>query len=382
MAKKYSASGENRGLSVDSKSPLSDTENLALRILLSLLRAGLQTGSGTEQLPGVIEEAQWNEVYRMASRHGILGIIWDGIRNLSAESLIPRTLKLGWAYNTEIIGQRYDRQKKTAIEMAGLLAREGISVLVFKGLSMSMYYPVPEHRECGDIDIWLFGQAEKGNRVAKAAGAKVEKENSKHDIIYFHGVPFENHKELTSELLNSRNRLINKDLITRVKDDRTQPLFATDTLRTPSRVFDELYIPVHAAGHFVVEGISLRHLCDWALIVQANGGFIDMALFDKLRLGQFVRLLNTLCHEWFGIEIPLESRHRNRQLAARIGADILNYGSSPTTDSRWKLLQLKFRRFFTRKWCYPIVGGNFYLATIRSSIAHLKSPHDLFKGDH
>ena len=33
MAKKYSASGENRGLSVDSKSPLSDTENLALRIL-------------------------------------------------------------------------------------------------------------------------------------------------------------------------------------------------------------------------------------------------------------------------------------------------------------------------------------------------------------
>lgn len=56
MAKKYSASGENRGLSVDSKSPLSDTENLALRILLSLLRAGLQTGSGTEQLPGVIEE--------------------------------------------------------------------------------------------------------------------------------------------------------------------------------------------------------------------------------------------------------------------------------------------------------------------------------------
>ena len=272
MAKKYSASGENRGLSVDSKSPLSDTENLALRILLSLLRAGLQTGSGTEQLPGVIEEAQWNEVYRMASRHGILGIIWDGIRNLSAESLIPRTLKLGWAYNTEIIGQRYDRQKKTAIEMAELLAREGISVLVFKGLSMSMYYPVPEHRECGDIDIWLFGQAEKGNRVAKAAGAKVEKENSKHDIIYFHGVPFENHKELTSELLNSRNRLINKDLITRVKDDRTQPLFATDTLRTPSRVFDELYIPVHAAGHFVVEGISLRHLCDWALIAQANGG--------------------------------------------------------------------------------------------------------------
>lgn len=124
MAKKYSASGENRGLSVDSKSPLSDTENLALRILLSLLRAGLQTGSGTEQLPGVIEEAQWNEVYRMASRHGILGIIWDGIRNLSAESLIPRTLKLGWAYNTEIIGQRYDRQKKTAIEMAELLARE------------------------------------------------------------------------------------------------------------------------------------------------------------------------------------------------------------------------------------------------------------------
>lgn len=185
MAKKYSASGENRGLSVDSKSPLSDTENLALRILLSLLRAGLQTGSGTEQLPGVIEEAQWNEVYRMASRHGILGIIWDGIRNLSAESLIPRTLKLGWAYNTEIIGQRYDRQKKTAIEMAELLAREGISVLVFKGLSMSMYYPVPEHRECGDIEHLALraGRKRKSGRKSRRSESREGKFQTRHHLL-------------------------------------------------------------------------------------------------------------------------------------------------------------------------------------------------------
>lgn len=358
------------------------TMNPETRILFILLRAGLQVGTGSQQIPQDIGESQWEGVYRLASRHGILGIVWDGIQKLSAESRIPRQLRLNWAYNTEIIGQRYARQKKTAEELAALLAKEEIRMLIFKGLSMSRYYPVPEHRECGDVDIWLFGRAEQGNRVAKAAGATVEEENSKHDVIHFHGIPFENHKELTTELLNRRNRSLNAELLSRVANTPVKSLFGTGAPYTPDKAFYELYIPIHAAEHFVIGGISLRHICDWALLVQASGGHVEMELFDKVKLGQFVRLLDSLCKEWFGIEVESEWLHPDEQLVARFGKDILNYGNSPTTTSRWRLLQLKFRRFFSRKWCYPIVGGSFYLSTLRSTIAHLSSPKNFFRGNH
>lgn len=352
------------------------------QILFILLRAGLQVGTGHEKFRENIEDSQWERIYRLSSRHGILGIVWDGIRRLSAESRIPRQQRLNWAYNTEMIEQRYGRQKKTAEELSGLFAKEEVPMLIFKGLGLSMYYPVPKHRECGDVDIWLFGRAEQGNQIAAAIGSTVEEENSKHDIIRFRGVTFENHKELTTELLNRRNRSINAELLSRIINTPKKSLFGTGAPYTPDLAFYELYVPVHAAEHFVIGGISLRHICDWALLMQANDGHIEMELFDNLKLGQFVRLLNSLCKKWFGIEVDSESLHQDTQLVARFGKDILHYGCAPTTTSRGKLLQLKLLRFYSRKWCYPIVGGSFYLSAIRSTVAHLISPKNFFKGKH
>lgn len=50
-----------------------------------------------------------------------------------------------------------------------------------KGLGLSIYYPRPEHRECGDIDLWL-NDCDKGNRLIEELGIKINHDSEKHAV--------------------------------------------------------------------------------------------------------------------------------------------------------------------------------------------------------
>lgn len=39
-------------------------------------------------------------------------------------------------------------------------------------------------------------------------------------------------------------------------------------LETPPDLFNALFLTKHAQGHFLTEGIPLRHLCDWAILLK------------------------------------------------------------------------------------------------------------------
>lgn len=41
--------------------------------------------------------------------------------------------------------------------LAGFYNAHGYKMMVLKGYACSLNWPRPEHRPCGDIDIWLFG---------------------------------------------------------------------------------------------------------------------------------------------------------------------------------------------------------------------------------
>lgn len=135
--------------------------------MVSLLRLGLDK---RELLPDLSilrsEGKQWNELYRLASLQGILAIVWDGLQKLPPELQPPRELRLRWAYNVEQIERRYENQRRAASRLAELFAAEGIRTVVLKGLAVGALYPVPAHRPCGDLDCFLCGDYERGNRLA------------------------------------------------------------------------------------------------------------------------------------------------------------------------------------------------------------------------
>ncbi|MBO7321099.1 MAG: nucleotidyltransferase family protein, partial [Bacteroidales bacterium] len=108
-----------------------------------------------------VDKQQWQEIYQQASYQGVLGVLWDGVKDLPMD----KGLRLNWALNVEKIEQRYEHQRIVLEELAELFAANGMDMMVIKGYGLSLLYPEPKHRPCGDIDFYLYGEYAKGDKV-------------------------------------------------------------------------------------------------------------------------------------------------------------------------------------------------------------------------
>lgn len=244
-----------------------------------LLRAGLdaQAEIPCREFDGV----SWPDLYAMAASQGVSAFAWDGACRLPAAVQPPRALRLQWAYNVEQIEMRYRRQWRAAAELARIYAENGIRTVVLKGFAVSRLYPRPEHRPCGDLDCFLGAGYERGNTLAAAAGAKVDADYYKHSHIVFRGLTVENHRFCTAIRGSRQAKAFERHLQSILASQPCPPILGTDLLAPPAD-FNALFLTKHALLHFLTEGISLRHLCDWALFVDRQGEQVDWPEFRRV----------------------------------------------------------------------------------------------------
>ena len=177
------------------------------QMLLALLRAALAgKAPGTQAFDGATP-AEWERCYRLAARHGVRALAWDGIGTLPPALQPPRTLRLLWGADTCRIEEQHRRYCRAAHELTALFADNGIATVLLKGTGLSTCYPVPAHREGGDIDLYTYSadptvlDDAHANRLAdllvEDRGMEVDRKHShKHSLFYYKGIPVENHHTL------------------------------------------------------------------------------------------------------------------------------------------------------------------------------------------
>ena len=266
------------------KSPLDKSSNF----LFLLLRLGLGTSDDhyKTSIAQLFDCINWYEVYNIAQRQGVLAIAWNGIEKLlstySIEQLrMPRSLKIKWAINTDIVSQRYDKQWEIAKELAEKYKNDGISTIVLKGFAISQLYPIPSHRPCGDLDCFLMGEYERGNVLAESYGASVECDFYVHSHVVYKGLVVENHQFCTPIRGNKKAKSFEKAIQGIL---RTEPIIPINdsSLLSPSTLFSAIFLIVHAHRHFITEGISIRHLIDWAILLKHHVNSIDWSRFVSI----------------------------------------------------------------------------------------------------
>ena len=168
------------------------------QILFNLLKLSLWPGQNKEDLLSGFGMVKWEEVFSFASRQGVIAVSYDGLINSenSTELLatMPRVQKIGWELSVGSLEAREKRQREAIRELVSIFNNNGIELLLLKGIGLGENYPLPSHRECGDIDIYLYSDYEKGNQLIENMGIKVDKEGNKHAEFVFKGVHIENHK--------------------------------------------------------------------------------------------------------------------------------------------------------------------------------------------
>lgn len=161
------------------------------------------------------------------------------------------------------------------------LRKHGIDPVLLKGQGIAKYYPVPELRQCGDIDIYV-GQ-EKFEKACEVIGAMSSPEDHQGDIPslkHYHtriGHAFiEIHRYTDVYWPRRYDRVYQKISDAGMHSDLVPLDFGGVPVMSPSVDFNIFFIFNHFWHHFIADGVGLRQLCDWVRLLHVNHGHIDL----------------------------------------------------------------------------------------------------------
>lgn len=352
------------------------------QMLIALLKLALWNRVPDKVLFEKANDLIWNEVYILSAYQGVKAIVFDGILLLSEELQPPRSIKLKWAVNVEAIEHRYEQELAVANEIADIFTKNNIKILLFKGIGLAQYYPLPQHREFGDIDFYLFGKQEEGDRLLIQSGAVEEKYNiqiPKHTGLQYKRIPLENHKYF----LSNNVAALEKRLLETVSGDKPLSSRLVNNALFPSPDFNVLFMVCHTFGHFLAGHLLLRDLCDWTLFLKANKGAIDFVTWRRLITEscfiKFADALTALSVKYleFDLELapPFES---NPIIEDRIMQESFNPLLFPKTEKQTflKIIGFKMKLLESQKWKYKELFSlkQFYKGIGNSIIIHIAHP--------
>ncbi len=359
-------------------------DNITEKRLFALLRLALWRRDEDTGIFEGITGAEWSEIYAVARMQGVLAIAFDGAMMLPERMQPDLDNKIQWGYNVGYIEKIYARQIDTASKVVELFADAGIGTMIMKGISVARYYPVPSHRQFGDIDVYLMGDYAKGNEIIAAKGIPIKKEYFVHSEFRINGVNIENHEIFVNADVNKTGAYVQRELSRLVADVR--PLPTIKGAYVPSPEFDALFLTRHATWHYAREGIRLRDLCDWALFLHHEADHMDKSevirMLCESGLERYASIVTEICRNCLGLDRTLPFTAEYHELSERVKNDIMTF-ENPDKFKDIGFIRVFFRKLqnrIGRKWCYDLVVPDSYYGNILYSIKnYLTAPLGIFK---
>lgn len=357
-------------------------------MLFALLKASLQELPANESFFIDASEDDWVKCYQLATQQGVMAVAWDGIQSLPTQLQPPIDLKIVWGLTVEQYEKKYERYCRTASELADYYAKHHIAMVQLKGVGLSSCYPIPSHREGGDIDIYTYsGDKEKmtdseanslADNLMKRQGIEVNMHSPKHSNFYYKGIPIENHKTFLNVETYPIAKQMNKVLHNYLQPQLTTLVDGKYFIQTPSPAFNALFLSFHAAQHYG-SGLALHHLYDWACLLKRYGWCLPEEVTDK-RLLRFIQALTGLAHCLLGTSIYKDA---DTDMMNKIYQEIFHPRYSTKTipvKGYWNILVYKYKRFMYKFHLkQEVIEGSLIKRLWESIVAHLRYPSSIFR---
>ena len=225
----------------------------------------------------VIAGMNWHELYSFASKQALLGLCFEGIERLGEEypeelrrNPIGRELLMTWMGKAQQIRRQNMKVNAVASKLYSMFREDGLRCCVLKGQGNALMYPKSYSRTPGDIDVWIDASRE---RIMEYAQKKFELEDDirlQHLETSLDGVPVELHFfpcSMNNPIYHARLQKWfrrNADLqcshIVGLPD-------GAGGIAIPTTAFNVVYQLTHLYHHFFDEGIGMRQIIDYFLVV-------------------------------------------------------------------------------------------------------------------
>ena len=168
-------------------------------LVLSLIRKAVDSTAFIDD--ALLVNANWSEVISICASQGVLGLCFETIESLKEECRPPKPLLMRWIGGVVNLENSYKSYRSVLIHLADLYGAEDIKTLLLKGYGLSLFWPRPEHRPCGDIDCYNFGKHKLADDLIRAKyGIQIDSSHHKHSVFTFEGVMVENHYEFLNSI--------------------------------------------------------------------------------------------------------------------------------------------------------------------------------------
>lgn len=248
-------------------------------VLFSLLRTAMW-GTRPEIPEGF---ADWAKVAKLAKSQSVLGVAGDVM--LSDERISSAmSPELKAKIKTFIMANMMTHGKLNSVlgRVVNELSAAGIPSVLLKGQGLAQYYPKPELRQCGDIDLYIgLEKYDASYDVLKPLADRIDDRKSlevgKHYDLHIGKVAVEIHRYTDTYPTSRLDRIYQDVSLKGLKDGLVAMEISGSRINTPSDVYNAFYVFSHLFHHFLINGLGSRHLTDWMLFLRERGAHIDRA---------------------------------------------------------------------------------------------------------
>lgn len=270
-------------------------------------------------------------LYGEAKKQAMVGFLFAGIERTLIRTECDKEEKnmiFQWLASCKSVERLNLIQRERLEELTSFFAKNSVRTTLLKGQGYARFYPIPERRQCGDIDLWV--DANRDN-VAKLCWNKwgidyidcknMVLENFPGAHVELHFIPSWFYNPFVDRKFRSWYRNFFEE---QLRESLTNSIY------TPTIDFDLVFCCVHIYKHIFDEGIGLRQLTDYYYILhhssveQRQQAYV---VLRKFRMRKFVGAIMYVLKYFFEIDDSLLLCKVNEKQGVILLQDILCGGN-------------------------------------------------------
>lgn len=225
-------------------------------------------GSARE-IPDSLTEVDWKELYCIAQKQALLGVLFYSIQRLPKELAPEQKLLMQWMVMAEQIRKQNIRLFLDSVKVCKNFENKGFANCILKGQGNALLYPDPYMRTPGDIDIYLSGGRRKIMKYVDQV--------CPNQVMRYHHVDFPVMKTaievhftpsyMFCPIHNRRMQKWFKEVMGAQCNHRVSLPDGYGEIHVSQVSFNVIYILSHLYRHIFTEGIGLRQLLDYYFVL-------------------------------------------------------------------------------------------------------------------
>lgn len=276
-------------------------------------------------------EDVWEEIYTLVRKQALTGVLYAGIERLPRAQRPPLPILLDWYALAEKIKMQNARLNRQATVLCLRFTQARFPSTVLKGQGVAQFYPRPELRQAGDIDIWVAGGHRRIVPFLRKRCPVGEVVYHHVDTRMFKNTEVEVHFRPSWFWNPVHNRRLQRWFAAQAPAQMSHAVALPGEVEgfvAPTRSFNAVFLLLHIYRHLFDEGIGLRQLMDYYYVLCQPEGAEPLdreavcRLLRRFGLSRFAAAVMYVLREVFGLEencflLPPDSR-RGRMLLDEI----------------------------------------------------------------